>query len=107
MWFLIRGMVKRWLHSKPKAWYENKEGRFDAFQRYSVTIYDAGDNKPNAKLSVVFHVVYSSNIPMSDDSFNIFKSNLILSTWPYLRELAHNIISRMGWPPFIAPVYRT
>ncbi|MBA7671453.1 hypothetical protein ES703_79611 [subsurface metagenome] len=91
---------------KMRASYEKAEGQFSVSHRYNVTILDKETNEDKAKISVTFFVVYSSKIPISDDFFEIFKvRNLPLNTWPYFREFVHNVIMRMGWPPFIAPTY--
>jgi len=89
-----------------RASYEKTEEQFSVSHRYNVTILDKETNEAKAKISVTFFVVYSSKIPISDDFFKIFKArNLPLNTWPYFREFVHNVIMRMGWPPFIAPTY--
>ena len=93
----------RW---RTTASYKEGEGKFDVSQRYNVTIRDKETNEDKAKISVTFYVVYSSKIPVTDDLFGIFKlRNLPLNTWPYLREFIHNTTMRMGWAPFIAPIY--
>jgi len=88
------------------ASYEKAEEQFNVSHRYNVTILDKETNEAKAKISVTFFVEYSSKIPISDDFFEIFKvRNLPLNTWPYFREFIHNITTRVGWPPFIAPTY--
>ncbi|MBA7478096.1 hypothetical protein ES707_13512 [subsurface metagenome] len=89
-----------------RASYEKTEEQFSVSHRYNVTILNKETNEAKAKISVTFFVVYSSEIPISDDFFRIFKTrNLPLNTWPYFREFVHNVTMRMGWPPFIAPTY--
>lgn len=91
---------------RTRASYEKGEEKFNVSHRYNVTIWDEETNDAKAKISVTFHVAYSSKIPISDDLFEIFKiRNLPLNTWPYFREFIHNITMRVGWPPFIAPTY--
>ncbi len=88
------------------AHYENIEHAFRAHQRYSVAITDKESKEVKAKISVKFCVTYSSKTPMNDELFGIFKiANLPTNTWPYFREFTHNAVSRMGWPPFIAPTF--
>lgn len=90
-----------------KAWYENKEGAFNAFERYSLTIKDVEKKTIAVKLCVVFCVTYFSKIPMTDELFDIFEViNLPLNTWPYFREFTQDTCARMGWIGIVAPVYR-
>lgn len=89
------------------ASYENKENRIEVIHRYNVRVLEEGIGL-KAKIKVVFCVTYESETPMNDDYFEIFKTrNLPLNTWPYFREYIHNSLSRMGWPPFIAPAFVT
>ena len=88
------------------ASYEKGEEQFNVFHRYNVTIHDKETKEVKAKISVIFRVVYSSKLSISDELFEVFKGrNLPLNTWPYFREFVHNAIMRMGWPSFIAPTY--
>lgn len=94
-----------------KSWYENKEEKSEihVFQRYNVSIKDIEVDSKNkvAKLSVTFCVVYSSDIPMSEEFFDIFvETNLPLNTWPYFREFTHNSFARMGLSNVVAPAYK-
>ena len=92
---------------RSKLSYNNRKELFDVLQRYNVTISEPKTKEPKAKLAVAFNVTYSSKIPMNDELFEIFKENIFLNTWPYFREFIHNTLARMGWPPFIAPTYKT
>ena len=89
------------------AKYENRDGKIEVFNRYNVRVLEKG-KELKAKLSVTFCVTYNSKIPMTDELFEEFKdSNLPLNTWPYFREFVHSGVLRMGWPPFIAPIFVT
>lgn len=87
--------------------YNNRQEVFDVLQRYNVTISEPETKESKAKLAVVFKVTYSSKIPMNAEFFEMFKENIFLNTWPYFREFIHNTLGRMGWPPLIAPTYKT
>jgi len=101
-YFPTSAEVKR----RTQASYESAEGQFNVSHRYNLTILDKETREDKAKISVTFYVSYSSKIPINDDLFEIFKvRNLPLNTWPYLREFIHNVTMRLGWPPFIAPLY--
>lgn len=92
---------------RTSANYENKENEIRVSQRFNVTISDKPGKQIKAKLTFVFLVVYNSKIPLNDELFSTFKDvNLSLNTWPYFREFVHNNMIRMGWPPFIAPLYK-
>ena len=89
------------------ASYENKENRIEVIHRYNVRVLEK-DIDLRARIKVVFCVTYDSGTPMNNDYFARFKTrNLPLNTWPYFREYIHNSLSRMGWPPFIAPAFVT
>ena len=84
--------------------YENAGEQFNVFHKYKLTITDRETKEAKAKISVTFCVAYNSPIPMSDDIFEVFKKgNLMLNTWPYLREFVHNTVGRMGWALLIVP----
>ncbi len=88
------------------SWYKEDEGGFSVFHRYNATIRDMETETDKAKISVTFCVVYSSRISITDDLFSVFrKLNLPLNTWPYFREYLHSATSRLGWAPFVAPLY--
>ena len=92
---------------RTSASYKNMENELRVFQRYNVTISDFKEKAAKAKLTFVFLIVYQSKINMDDKYFDIFKGvNLTLNTWPYFREFVHDSVTRMGWPPFIAPLYK-
>ena len=92
---------------KTKAWYENGQGEFRVFHRYNMNIKNAETRGQTAKLSAVFVITYRSELPLTEEIFEIFKGvNLPLNTWPYFRELAHNTFSRMNLPQIIAPAFK-
>jgi hypothetical protein len=87
--------------------YENAHGRIDMFHRYNLTVSAPEVGHPLAKLLVVFCVSYSSQIPMTDEAFAVFKEHsLPLTTWPYFREFVHNMFTRLGWIRLIPPAFK-
>jgi hypothetical protein len=87
--------------------YENARGRIDVFHRYNLTVSAPEVGHPLAKLLVVFCVSYSSQIPMTDEAFDVFKEHsLPLTTWPYFREFVHNMFTRLGWIRLIPPAFK-
>jgi hypothetical protein len=87
--------------------YENAHGRIDMFHHYNLVVSAPEVQHPIAKLIVVFCVSYSSQIPMTDEVFDIFKEHsLPLTTWPYFREFVHNTFNRLGWIRLIPPAFK-
>ena len=91
--------------SRMKAEFTNKEEAIEVVHSYHATFMEE-EKDIKAKISVAFLLNYSSKMPMNDELFSLFKRRqLPLNTWPYFREFVHSTCSRMGWPPFIAPIY--
>ena len=91
-----------------RSWYNNTESQVEIFHRYNLTVWDTQVQHPAAKLSVVFCMTYSSEIPMTDEIWHSFKkSSLPLTTWPYFREFVHNSFARMDWIGLVAPAYKS
>lgn len=87
--------------------YENADGRIEMFHRYNLAVLAPEMQHPAAKLSVVFCVSYSSQVPMTDQVFDIFKErSLPLTTWPYFREFVHNMFGRVGWIGLVPPAFK-
>lgn len=92
---------------KPKSRYENKPGGFHIFQSYQVGIRDSASKRQIAKLSVEFALAYHSEKPMTDEIFSVFKGlNLMVNTWPYLREFIQTMAGRMNLPPLVLPTFK-
>ena len=91
---------------KDTAKFEMEGKKFIIFHRYDVRVKDTPTKEIKAKVSVTFCVSYESKISMTEELFEPFKvRNLPINTWPYFREYVHDVLGRMGWPPFIMPVY--
>jgi hypothetical protein len=91
-----------------KAEYTQEEEGFCVLNTYRARVKDISTKTVKARLIVSFQVDYSSKIEMDDELFDLFKvRNLIVNTWPYFREFAQSSTQRMGWPPYVAPVFRT
>lgn len=87
--------------------YQNSEGVIDIFNRYNLTVKEDQTQRAVAKLSLVFCVTYSSQIPMTDAIFDTFKEHsLPVTTWPYFREFVHNTFARVGWIRLIPPAFK-
>jgi hypothetical protein len=91
-----------------KTYYKNNKGKIDVYHHYYLTVKDTEAKKTVAKLSVLFNVVYSSQIDMNGEIFNIFNAyNIPLNTWPYFREFTQGMFARMGCLGEIAPTFKT
>ena len=66
------------------------------------------DEKKNAlSINCTYCLVFSSKKQITDEFFEIYKEiNLPLSVWPYVRELANSLTSRMYIPPLTLPLYK-
>ena len=61
----------------------------------STTLFDA---------NIIYDGVYSNKYKINKRVFgNLSKNLFIIHFWPYLRELAQSITSRMGIKPFLLP----
>jgi hypothetical protein len=87
--------------------YETKEGGFTAFVTYRLKLLDPETKKQVAKTFETFVLQYRSEVPMTDEFFEIFDDlNLPLHTWPYFRELTHNVMARMNLPRMVVPTLK-
>jgi preprotein translocase subunit SecB len=58
--------------------------------------------KPGLVVDITYALIYSSEIPMTDDIFKIYKqSSLRVQTWPYFRQFVHQITLDMHLPPLV------
>lgn len=90
------------LERKPE--FTNEEAGFTCVDSYIITGVTKGENREAVKLSAKFGVTYSSKTPMREELFKEFgKGNLVVHTWPYLREFAHNTFARMGVFNLVVP----
>ncbi|MBA7624661.1 hypothetical protein ES703_32072 [subsurface metagenome] len=95
------------IYVRSESSYTNAEREFEVVHNYKLRMKDVETKRTVAKLSVAFSLTYSSEVPMTDDIFDIFKvRNLPLNTWPYFREFVHNSFARVGWVGVVAPVYK-
>ena len=77
------------------------------YHDYFISIGDENSEEKDVEVKCVFVVTYKSPQRMTDTFFRVFKNlNLRVNTWPYMRELVHNTVRRMGIDAVIAPVYK-
>lgn len=85
-----------------------EEGRYEIIQNWQL-IAAAGDKRrPLLKLAFDFAVIIRSKEKLEPDIFDIYATNnLMLNTWPYVRELINNITARMDLPPMTLPFFKS
>ncbi len=83
------------------------EEGFEAYASYKLFFYR--EDQLLARLEVTFGLIYASQASQEEieQNFELFKqANLPLNTWPFAREFFHNMLGRMGWPPFTLPLLK-
>lgn len=74
---------------------------------YELAMTYTGEKDTLLEVTCAFEVALQTGRPMTREYFDVFsKVNLPVNTWPYFRELAHSMISRMGLPPLILPMVK-
>jgi preprotein translocase subunit SecB len=90
---------------KDSATFENDEQGFRVEDKYTLT--SKKDNKIGLKIEAVYRIRFQSETDITDDFFDIYKSiSLPLNIWPFFRELAHSVTSRMNIPPLSLPLIK-
>ncbi len=78
---------------------------FRVFQDFDLSVGDK-ENKENKFITIksTFTIDFSSELPIDDDIFKMLAETTVLITaWPYLRELVQSITIRMSVPPIVIP----
>lgn len=82
------------------------DGTADVFHKYCLEILSK-EKKIIGKIECVFCLNYSPSSCFTNDFFDIFKkSNLLLNTWPFIREFVFNTTARMNIPPITIPLLK-
>lgn len=86
-----------------KATYEKaKRGRFSVKQIYILKSIKEGKKEPGLIIEVHYILEYSSKKQISEKIFNIFsQGSLYLHTWPYFRQIVHQMTLYMDLPPLL------
>ncbi len=85
---------------------------FEAIAEYQVKFCHHETGNEIGSIKVAFAFFYESKSTLNNElllsCFDIFKSaSLPVNAWPFLREFVHNAMSRMDWPPFTLPLFKT
>jgi preprotein translocase subunit SecB len=74
---------------------------------YQLAAAYAGQKEKVLSVEATYEVTYKVSVPMTDEMFGVFsKTSLPLNTWPYFREFANSILTRMGLPGLTLPVLK-
>jgi len=89
-----------------KAFYQVIDSNhFKVYQDFALAIADK-DDKDNVALQVnsTFVLSFESEMKIDDEIFEILAQTTVLITaWPYFRELVQSATTRMGVPPVVIP----
>jgi len=83
------------------------EEGFEAYASYKLFFYR--ESQLFARLEATFGLMYASQATSEEieQNFELFKqASLPLNAWPFAREFFHNMLGRMGWPPFTLPLLK-
>jgi hypothetical protein len=96
------------LRVKDSSRFDNLSGGFEIFHTYHLTFEAASEDATKGEIRATFGLRFTSETQLTESYFKIFSHiNLKMNTWPYWREIAQNMISRMGWPGFTMPLLKT
>ncbi len=90
---------------KKAAYQVLDNSNFRVFQDFDLSVGDK-ENKENKFITIksTFTIDFSSELPIDDDIFKMLAETTVLITaWPYLRELVQSITIRMSVPPIVIP----
>ncbi len=78
--------------------------------RFRLVLGPNGDSEDEvvavfAEYSLLYRV--PEELECTEEAARLFASrNGVFNAWPFFRELAHSLVSRMGLPPLVLPLYR-
>ena len=65
------------------------------------------ERKIAIKIDATYTLTFKSETPVNDTVFQEYRHRVLhFTVWPFLRELAHSMTSRMGLPPLTLPMIR-
>jgi hypothetical protein len=74
---------------------------------HSFTLSSEKDRKKILKIECTFVLTFKAKKKINDDLFGVYENiSLPLNTWPFVRELAFSISSRMNIPPLTLPLFK-
>ncbi len=82
--------------------YLNINNGFKVYLDHLIKTVEKNKKKPGLSIYVRYLAIYESKFEMTDDLFKKFsKTNLVLDTWPYLRQYIYDVSLNIGLPPFM------
>ncbi len=98
--------IEKQVYIDKKAYYQViDDANFRVFQDFDLSIADK-NNKENSFLTIksIFTIDFSSELPIDENIFKtLAETTVLITAWPYLRELVQSITVRMGVPPITVP----
>ncbi|NPA43293.1 MAG: hypothetical protein GXO27_04620 [Chlorobi bacterium] len=95
---------------KERVGYEQKEHHLKINYSFILKIYDPNSSKPVIEIKATYQVIYqlkNLEIIIPKEFIDIFKEMTVsMMLWPYFRQLAHDLITKMNFPPFVLPMRR-
>lgn len=92
-------------HLTDEVTYVAESGYLTVMVRYKLVAKN--ERKIAIKIEAQFTLVFKSEAPVTDTIFEEYKRRVLhFTVWPYLRELAHSMTSRMGLPPLTLPMIK-
>jgi len=81
------------------------DNHFKVYQDFSLAIADSGNREnPVVTVNSTFTLSFESEMAIDEDIFEILAQTTVLITaWPYFRELVQSTTTRMGIPPVVIP----
>ena len=88
-----------------RATYEKTDEGALVTHKYFLTAKDPEAKDFAFKISASYRLVYTSEVPFTNDFFEIFTGlNLPLNAWPFFREFVQNTTQRMNVRPLTLPL---
>ena len=85
-----------------------EDSRATVFSDYEFVATKSTKKEFAAKITASYRVILVAESPFSEEFMDIYSEvNLQMNTWPYFRELVHNMIQRAGLPPLTLPFLRS
>jgi len=89
---------------KDQASYKIVEDQLIVEDKYTLIVKN-NDGKNALKIECIYILFFNLQNKITDEFFQIYKEvSLPLTVWPFFRELAHSITSKMGIPPLTLPL---
>lgn len=90
-----------------KKYEKQKNGEYKISHKYNITFSTEDKGAVFFKFGCTFALVLKTPAELTPGLWRVFKErNLYMNTWPYLRELFQNTITRFNLPPLTLPALK-